>query len=605
MRQSLRLDRAVRFVWQAAPSWTIASLVLVVIQGALPLLALYLMKLIVDAVTFSLGASDTLAAFEHVALLIALAGAVALLNAFLQSIANIVKEAQSLAVSDCMYDLLHSKSIEVDLEYYEDPQYLDTLHRAQREGPSRPNQILNGLVQLGQSGVSLIAMVGLLFTLHWGMAALLFAVTVPGLLVRMKYSGEMFTWQRERTEAERKASYLNWMLTGEMHAKEVRLFDLGQLFRDRFNELRNLLRSEQLKLTRRRSIAELVTQAGAACGTFGAFAFIAYRTLQGVITLGDMVMYFQAFQRGLGYLRQMLSGVANLYENNLFLTNLYEFLDLKPKVGEPPHPLSVPRPLQRGISFEHVSFHYTANDREVLENVSLTIEPGEVVALVGENGSGKTTLVKLLCRLYDPNQGTISFDGIDLRRFRTTDLRRQITVIFQDYVKYHLTARENIWLGSIDLPPEHQQIPAAARHAGAHELITRLPRGYETILGKWFKDGEELSIGQWQKIALARAFLRDAQIIVLDEPTSSLDAKSEYEVFNNFRQQLNGRSALLISHRFSTVRMADRIFVLDEGRIIESGSHGQLMQLRGNYAHLFEKQAQYYKEVQEQNGGRP
>jgi ATP-binding cassette subfamily B protein len=224
IRQSLRLDRAVRFVWQAAPGLTIASLVLVVIQGAQPLLALYLMKLIVDAVTFSLGASDTLAAFKHVALLIALAGAVALLNAFLQSIANIVKEAQSLAVSDCMYDLLHSKSIEVDLEYYEDPQYLDTLHRAQREGPSRPNQILNGLVQLGQSGVSLIAMVGLLFTLHWGMAALLFAVTVPGLLVRMKYSGEMFTWQRERTEAERKASYLNWMLTGEMHAKEVRLF---------------------------------------------------------------------------------------------------------------------------------------------------------------------------------------------------------------------------------------------------------------------------------------------------------------------------------------------------------------------------------------------
>jgi ATP-binding cassette subfamily B protein len=442
-------------------------------------------------------------------------------------------------------------------------------------------------------------MVGLLFTFHWGMAALLFAVTFPGLLVRMKYSGEFFTWQRERTEAERKASYLNWMLTGEMHAKEVRLFGLGHLFRVRFNQLRKVLRSEQLQLTRRRSIAELVTQAGAACGTFGAFAFIAYRTVQGAITLGDMVMYFQAFQRGLGYLRQILSGVASLYENNLFLKNLYEFLDLKPKVEEPLRPLSVPRPVRKGISFEHVSFHYPSNDRRVLENVSLTIEPGEVVALVGENGSGKTTLVKLLCRLYDPNQGAISLDGIDLRRFQTCDLRSQISVIFQDYVKYHLTARENIWMGNIDLPPEHQQIPAAARHAGAHELITRLPRGYETNLGKWFEDGEELSVGEWQKIALARAFLRDAQIIVLDEPTSSLDAKSEYEVFERFRQLLNGRSAVLISHRFSTVRMADRIFVLDKGRIIESGSHEELMQLRGKYSFLYEKQARYYHEVQE------
>ena len=598
IRQSLRLDRAVRFVWQAAPGLTIANLALVVIQGALPLLTLYLMKLIIDAVTFAVGAPDKVSAFQHVALLIGFAAGVALLNALLQSIAGLVKEAQTLAVTDHMYDILHAKSIEVDLEYYENPQYLDTLHRAQREGPSRPNQILNGLVQLGQNSISMVAMVGLLFFFHWSVAVVLFAVAIPGVLVRLKYSGKIFTWQRERTQAERKANYFNWMLTGEIHAKEVRLFALGGLFKQRFNYLRKKLRTEQLEITRKRSIAEFVAQASAMCGAFGAFGFIAYRTLHGVITLGDMVMYFQAFQRGLGYLRQMLGGVANLYENNLFLTNLFEFLDLEPKVKEPLHPASIPQPIKKGLSFERVSFKYPNGNRKVLEDISLSIESGEVVALVGENGSGKTTLVKLLCRLYDPIQGSITLDGIDLRRFETMALRREISVIFQDYVKYHLTARENIWFGNIDLPPEDQQVAAAARHAGADDLITSLPKGYETILGKWFEDGEELSIGEWQKVALGRAFLRDAQIIVLDEPTSSLDAKSEYEVFEKFRQLLNGRSAILISHRFSTVRMADRIFVLDEGRIIESGSHQELIRLGGKYAHLFEKQAQYYQGVQ-------
>jgi ATP-binding cassette subfamily B protein len=596
VKRALSLDRAVRFVWQAGPGWTFGSVVLVVVQGALPLLALYLVKLIVDAVTFSVGAPDKVAAFRQVALLIGLAAAVALFKALCQSIADLVKEAQTLAVTDHMYDVLHAKSIEVDLEYYENSKYLDTLHRAQKEGPYRPTQIINGLVRLGQSGISLIAMAVLLLSFHWVVALVLFAAAIPGVLVRLKYSEKMFRWQREWTQAERRASYFNWLLTGDAHAKEIRLFDLGDLFKQRFSDLRKQLRSERLDISRKRSIEDLVAQASGTCAVFGSFGFIAYRTLHGVITLGDMVMYFQAFQRGLSYLRETLGGVAHLYENNLFLSNLYEFLDLEPKVKEPLHPLSVPRPMRKGISFEHVGFQYPAGNGKVLEGISLGIEPGEVVALVGENGSGKTTLIKLLCRLYDPVEGAITLDGIDLRRFETTVLRREISVIFQDYVKYHLTARENIWLGNIDLPPEHKRITAAGREAGADDLITTLPKGYETVLGKWFEDGEELSIGEWQKVALARAFLRDAQLIVLDEPTSSLDVKSEYEVFKKFRQLLNGRSAILISHRFSTVRMADRIFVLEDGRVIENGTHEQLIQLGGKYAHLFERQAQYYRE---------
>jgi ATP-binding cassette subfamily B protein len=306
-------------------------------------------------------------------------------------------------------------------------------------------------------------------------------------------------------------------------------------------------------------------------------------------------MYFMAFQRGQGFLQEMLSGLAGLYEDNLFLSNLYEFLDLKPKVVEPAHASPVPCPMQTGIVLNHVSFQYPTGARKVLEDVSLAIRPGEVVALVGENGSGKTTLVKLMCRLYDPTAGTITIDGTDLRQFETAALRREFSVLFQDYAQYHLTARENIWFGNTVLPPDHERIIAAARNSGADDVISALPHGYETVLGKAFEDGEELSIGEWQKVALARAFLRDAQIIVLDEPTSSLDAKAEYAVFQNFRKLASGRTAILISHRFSTVRMADRIYVLKEGRIIEGGTHEELLHCGGTYAHLFETQAQYYR----------
>jgi ATP-binding cassette subfamily B protein len=308
-----------------------------------------------------------------------------------------------------------------------------------------------------------------------------------------------------------------------------------------------------------------------------------------------MVMYFQAFQRGLGYLQGMLGGMAGLYEDNLFLRNLFEFLDLEPRVREPDHPVPVPRPMREGLAVDGVSFRYPSTAGPVLEEVTLRVAPGEVVALVGANGSGKTTLVKLLCRLYDPDRGAVRIDGTDLRRFGVSELRRQFSVVFQDFVQYHLSARENIRLGNTALSGEDERVEEAARRAGVHERIERLSKGYDTTLGRWFEDGEELSLGEWQKVALARAFLRDAQVIVLDEPTSSLDAKSEYELFEGFRRLLDGRSAVLVSHRFSTVRMADRIYVFEGGRVLEEGSHDALMASGGLYASLYRKQAAAYQ----------
>jgi ATP-binding cassette subfamily B protein len=591
---SLRLGRAFKFVSQSAPKLTVANLSLVIVQGILPLLTLYLMKLVVDAVTEGLTTPDKIIAFKKVLFLIILAGAITLFNTLIRSVAGLIREAQSLIVNDHMQNVIHAKSIEVDLEFYENSQYYDTLHRAQGEG-RRAVSIVNGLAQLGRSSISLMAMAGLLLSFHWIFAIILLVAVTPSVIVRLKFAGKLFRWQWGRTPSERKAWYYHWLLIGDRHAKEIRLFKLGKLLIERYRKLRKVIRKERLGISVRRSTADLGAQAIAAIAAFGSYAFFAWKAVQGEITLGDLVMYHQAFQRGQGFLSEMLGGLAGLYEDNLFLSNLYLFLDIEPKIIETEKPIIIPKPMKKGISFEDVSFRYPSSKRDVLKNVNITIHPGEVIALVGENGSGKTTLIKLLCRLYDPDRGRITIDDNDIRNFRIVDLRQETGVIFQDFATYHLTARENIWFGNLDLDSDDESIINAANRSGANEVIEKLPDGYETILGKWFENGEELSIGEWQKVALARAFLRDSQILVMDEPTSAMDAKTEASVFAKFRKLVKGRTAILISHRFSTVRLADNIYVLDDGRVCEGGSHDDLMQLKGKYAFMYEAQAGMYK----------
>jgi ATP-binding cassette subfamily B protein len=595
IKHSLHIERALRLVWRSAPGWTAANFGLILVQGLLPLAALYLMKLIVDAVAAGIATPDKALAIKRVLVLILLAAGVALLGALCRSLTEVIKEAQTQVVTDHVADVVHGKSVAVDLEYYEDPKYYDTLHRAQQEARYRPTSIMNSLMQFGQSGISLLALAGLLFSYHWGVAAILFAATLPGVLLRLKYAKQMYQWQRQNTQEERRATYFHWMLTDGGYAKEIRLFGLGALFRGWFWEVRKRLRKDRLRLTTQRSLADLITQACATLAIFSTLAFIAYQTVRGIITLGDMVMYYGAFQRAQASLQEIWSNLTALYEDNLFLANFNEFLDLKPKLIEPASPAPIPHPITQGIAVNGVSFHYPSGNRSALEDIDLRIVPGQVVALVGENGSGKTTLIKLLARLYDPVKGTISIDGIDLRQFNPSALKREISVILQDYAHYSLTARENIWLGDITLSPKDDKIVAAARMTQADDFIRTLPKGYETILGHWFEDQGELSIGEWQKVALARAFLREAQLIILDEPTSWMDARAEYEIFKAFRQLFTGRMVILISHRFSTVRLADYIYVLAGGRVIEQGTHEDLLRQKGRYANLFEIQAQSYQ----------
>ncbi len=590
----LRLDLALRLVWKSCPGLTIANFAILLVQGILPLFSLYLMKLIIDSVTSGITNSDNSSAISQISLYIALAGLIALTEAGVQALGRYVNEAQSLVVTDRMHDVIHAKSVAVDLEYYENPKYFDTLHRAQHEAPFRPTKIVNSLAILGRNLIALLAMTGLLLSFHWGLACLLFIATLPGLYVKIRYADTMYKWQRRHTKTERKAWYFNWLLTHEMHAKEIRLFNLGALFIKRYKKLRTTLRLEKLAITSKKSSSEFFAQTFTILAVFSSYGFIALQTVQGAITIGALVMFFQAFQRGQNYLKELLNSLAGLYEDNLFLTNLTEFLDLQPKVVEPKKSKPIPDFQKATITFDQVQFKYPTSQRNVLQDISLTIQPGEHIALVGENGSGKTTLVKLLCRLYDPDQGRILLNNTDFTDLSTTDLRKNISVIFQDYVKYNLSASENIWLGNINVEKKQDKIVKAAQQSGAHEVITGLHDGYETILGKMFEKGEEISIGEWQKVALARAFLRKAPLLILDEPTSSLDAKMEYEVFRQFHKLTQGQTAILISHRLSTVRMADRIFVMQDGTIKEDGTHDELMKQQGLYSDLFERQSKNY-----------
>ena len=592
----LRVDRALGLVWRAAPRWAMLSASLMAVQGLLPLAFLFTAKLVLDRLTAA--GAENLTLQENFQSLTVLLG-VALLIAVVTSLCRAVGEYSGLAlghlVTDSVQQLVQRKSVSLDLEYYENALAYDKLHRAQREAPTRPTQIVLQLTQLGQASLTLIALLVLLATFHWALVFVLLIASLPLVAYRLKFSQALYDWRRSVTLTERRAKYLNDLISTPQSAKELRLFGFERVMRERYAAIRANLRGALLGLTAKRYRKEVIFDSVAALAGYGTMAFVAYRALSGEVSIGDLVMYFGAFQIALSSLRTVLSGVGLLYEHNLFLSNLDEFLEVPKNVTEPEQPRPVPNPFKDAIRLEGLNFKYPGTDRVVLQNLDMTFGRGETIALVGANGSGKSTLIKLLCRLYDPSAGRITIDGTDVREFSTNALRQEISVIFQDYVHYHMSARENIWLGRCSEPPDDARIVDAAKQAGIDDNLQRLKDGYDTILSRSLADGAELSIGQWQKVSLARALYRDSQIIILDEPTASMDAGAEYEFFEAFRMLAEDRTAIIVSHRFSTVRGADRIYVIDGGCVAEHGTHDELVAAQGLYARLYNQQASHYR----------
>jgi len=576
------LPRALKLVWAVARPWTTAWIALLIVHGLLPAATVYLTKLVVDSLVVALRNGSS----RPVLLPLILLGGVLLLMEVVRNAINWVRTVQAELLQDHITSLIHEKSVAVDLAFYELSDYYDHLHRARTEARYRPTALLGNLGALLQNSITLVAMGAILIPLGPWLALALLLSTLPAFYVVVHYALAEYQWRLRTTTDDRRAWYYDALMTTAEAAAEIRLFGLGQHFQSLHKTLRARLRSERLHLTRRQGFAELAASLIALVIMGAALGWMVWKASQGLVTLGELALIYAAFNQGQGLMRTLLENAGQLYGNSLFLGNLFEFLSLPGNSGG-----GTARPtVLRGITFNNVSFTYPDATNNALDNFSMTIPRGKIVAIVGPNGAGKSTLLKLLCRFYDPDSGSIAIDGKDLKEFPIDDLRRLITVLFQQPFHYNSTVRDNILYGDLQLDATDAEIKSALRAAGAEEIVSRLPQKEQTLLGRWFAGGTELSVGEWQRIALARAFLRQAEIIILDEPTSALDPWAEADWLERFRELAFGRTSIIITHRFTTAMHADMIHVMDRGRIVESGTHKQLLEQNGSYAQSWSRQ---------------
>lgn len=585
------LPKVAKLTWQASPVLTIVITLVTLLSGLLPTATAYVAKLLIDSVVAAIQGHGTKSAIVGVALF---QFGILVLTAISQALTtygqSLLQERMTLTIRHQVMD--HAS--ELHLSYFEGSASYDMLRQAAQEAPTRPLSMMNSALGLIRTLITFGSMIALLVSISPLLALVALVAPIPAFISQSKYGARAFWLTVMMSPLKRRMDYLSSLVTTDTYAKETKLFGLGPYFVDRFQRLGQVFYDRQRTLTRKRSVSStswglLSTAAGSAIALY-----IALEAVGGRLTLGDLALYTAAAASVQTSVQGLFTAFSGMYENNLYLDTLYRFLGTKPEIVAPPEPRLLPSTVEGHIRFEEVSFTYPGAADPALDGVSFEIRPGETVAVVGRNGAGKSTLFKLLCRLYDPTGGRILLDDVDIREYDPVELRRRISAMFQDYVTYQGTAAENIGLGDLTHLVDRERIETSAKRAGADERIERLPSGYDTPLGRWFDQGVSLSGGEWQKIALSRAFLREAPILILDEPTSALDAQAEHDLFSRLRELSEGRTTLYISHRFSTVRQAERILLLERGKVAEYGTHDELMAAKAGYAELFTLQAAAY-----------
>lgn len=590
--------RSFALLWNSSPIHTTFWGLFLIIQGLLPGIIVYLTKLVVDSLSAAVNSQGEWNAVRTSLTYIGIIVGTMLLSEIIQSLLEMVRADQSDIVQDYVTKLVHDKSATLDMAHFESPEYHDRLEQA-TSGTTLPLSLLENLGGIVQNSITLLVMIALLVQYSFWIPLVLLAGALPAFLIVLWFDRKYHQWWRGTTAERRWIQYFDGILTFSLAAAEIKVFNLNPHFQSFYQRLRTKLRKEKMSQMRKLNTAKLFSTIFSLLILGVVLMWMGSKVLGGALTLGDLALFYQAFDRGQGLMRTFLGNVGQMIKNSLFLSVLFEFLDLKSKITDPDNPIDTPQNLESNIKINNITFRYPGTEKAIFEDFSLLIPAGKTIAIVGENGSGKTTLLKLLCRFYDPEKGNIEFDGIDIRKFSVKKLFRMITIMFQLPLSFNASVRETIAMGDLDVKVSDDEIINAAKSAGAHDFISRLPNGYDTLLGKAHASGVELSGGEWQRMALARAYIRKtAPLVLLDEPTSFLDSWAETHWFRLFKNLTENRTAIVITHRFTIAMRADFIYVMNKGKIVESGTHQSLLELDGLYAQSWRDQMQAAKNAE-------
>ncbi|PWS29203.1 ABC transporter ATP-binding protein [Pedobacter yonginense] len=582
---NLNLKKTFLLVLKASKGWLFLSVMMIFTETILFLGSIYALKILVDKISHvnlaDKNSESDVIKYVLIAALLAVGYAIA------KAISAYITEVQATKVAHYIDEKIHLTAISLDLSYFESPDYYDVLSRAKEAGSDRPNLVITTMLEIAKNILNLAAVGSLIFTINWLLLPLLVAFVLPTLFVRIFFSNKQNIWRIKHTPLERKSAYLSNLLTSDVSAKEIRAFGLGNYLNNLYKKIRVEVFQQNLKLSYKRTLSETVTTSMASMGFFACIGYIAVGTVRGTTSVGDIVLFLVIFPQSFTLIQNISSGISILYHNNIFINSIFELFNLKAEESEATNFKSISKNIDLDLEFKNVSFTYPHAAKATLTNINLKIPSGKIIAIVGLNGAGKSTLIKLLCKLYKPNLGEITLGEVNINELDESDYRNQISPVFQDFSKYNVSVEDNIRFGNISKPFAEEDVIDAAKKSGAHNFITQFPNQYKTMMGRLFEDGHEVSIGQWQKLAIARALFSSARILIFDEATSALDAVAEKELYDSFRKRIDNRSAVIISHRHSAIKHADYIYVLSGGKILQHGTDTELLNMEGDYAKLF------------------